>query len=97
MHPAAPEDEINSFYEDLQKAQTEFENSDRLITMGDLNSKIGTKCDGEDDVMGNNGYGFRNERGERLICFARSNEMFIANTMFKKRNNKRKQNTLKSI
>jgi exonuclease III len=82
---AASDEEMNEFYDDLQQACNEFKKSTKLIIMGDFNSKIGMRQIGEDDVLGSFGYGIRNERGAALIRFARSNEFFIANTLFKKR------------
>jgi hypothetical protein len=67
----------------------EFKTSKWLICMGDFNSKIGTNSGSEDDVMGKHGYGSRNERSDRLIRFARSNELFITNSIFKKRKNRK--------
>lgn len=45
---AAPDQEIDKFYEDLQKAHDELKSATWLISMGDLNSKIGTRSDGEE-------------------------------------------------
>lgn len=60
---AASDSEVDKFYEDLQKAQDEFNSATWLISMGDLNGKIGTRCDGEEDVMGSFSIGIR-ARGE---------------------------------
>jgi Reverse transcriptase (RNA-dependent DNA polymerase) len=85
----ADDKEMDAFYDDLQKAQTEFSTCTWQITIGDMNSKIGLRNVGEEDFMGQHGYGMRNERGDRMIRFARSNELYIANTIFKKRTAKR--------
>jgi len=82
---AASDDEMKKFYDDLQKAYNEFKSSTRIIVTGDFNSKVGTQRKNEEDVLGKFGYGLRNERGESLIQFARSNELFIANSLFQKR------------
>jgi len=37
--------------------------------MGDFNAKIGSGTDSDHNVMGQQGIGLRNERGERLIDF----------------------------
>jgi hypothetical protein len=86
---AAPDTEMDVFYDDVQKAITELSGCTWLITMGDFNSKVGLKNNHEEDVMGNFGYGQRNERGDRLISFLRSNELFLSNSMFKKRNSRK--------
>lgn len=79
------EKEIDRFYDELQKAHDELENATWFKTMGDFNSKVDSKIDGEEDVMHNFGLGSRNGRGKLLVRFARSNQMFIAKFMFKKR------------
>jgi hypothetical protein len=86
---AASESEISSFYDDLQIAINDFKYCKWFIVMGDFNSKIGQRENGEEDVMGPHCYGTRNERGDRMIRFARSNELYISNTIFKKRPNRK--------
>lgn len=81
----ATDKEMDKFYQDVEKAQKEIMNCDWKIVMGDFNSKIGSRLSNECDVMGPSGYGQRNERGERLIRFCRKTELFITNTMFKKK------------
>lgn len=39
--------------------------------------------------MGNHNYGTRNERGDRLLTFTRTNELFFTNLMFHKRKSKK--------
>jgi len=56
-----------------------------MIVMGDMNAKIGIPSKNENDVLGKHGIGIRNDRGSMLINFARSQQLFIANTIFKKR------------
>ena len=57
--------------------------------MGDLNAKVGVKEDGEESVIGNFGYGQRNDRGDRLVEFAISRKLKILNTFFKKKANRK--------
>ena len=78
------EEEINKFYSELDKVMTEYK-APRLYVMGDFNSKIGTKNDGE-NAMGPYGTGSRNERGEKLIQFAEEHNLRILNTFYKKPN-----------
>jgi hypothetical protein len=81
----ASENEMNKFYGDVEKAQKMISDCTWKIVMGDWNSKIGLSQDIECDVMGQYGYGKRNERGERLIRFCRKSQLVITNTMFKKK------------
>jgi len=52
--------------------------------MGNWNAKVG-KGVGMDGVYGPYGIGEKNENGERLIEFAASRNLKIANTFFKKK------------
>ena len=52
--------------------------------MGDWNAKVG-KGETMNGVMGPYGIGERNENGEKLIEFAGSNDLKIANTLFDKK------------
>lgn len=84
---AAIEAEIEKFYIDLYKA---IEQTHKVyIIMGDLNAKIGQPKPDEHLIMKSNGYGIRNQRGQRLIDFAIENEIAILNTFFKKKPNRR--------
>ena len=57
------------------------------MVIGDFNSKIGKRNPDKNDVMGKFGYGIRNERGERLVEFAKGRKLYIANTKFRKNDN----------
>jgi hypothetical protein len=81
----AKEEEMKIFYDDVEEAQALINDCEWKVVMGDWNSKIGSRSTHERDVMGPFGYGTRNERGERLIRFCRKSELFIGNTLFKKR------------
>ena len=90
----APDEELIIFYDNLEKAINHSKNSTWLIVMGDFNAKIGQPTDNDDDVMGQYGFGERNERGKSLLEFARKNELFISNSMFYKRPTRRHTWTL---
>ena len=62
------DDEIEEFYEEVQKLHDKG-NAHYKIVMGDFNAKIGTQK-ADDKVVGNFGYGERNERGDTLVEFA---------------------------
>ena len=53
--------------------------------MGDWNAKIGKDNKGWERVMLENGYGERNERGERLLEFALKQDLLICNTKFQQK------------
>ncbi|XP_045457854.1 uncharacterized protein LOC123668105 [Melitaea cinxia] len=79
----ASDDEIDSFYATVNRA-IELAHKD-FILMGDLNAKIGIPKNEEHLIMKAHGYGIRNERGQRLIEYARENKLSILNTFFKKK------------
>ena len=61
--------------------------------MGDFNAVVGEGK--EDRVVGNFGLGKRNDRGERLIEFCKSQNPVITNTWFEQK--KRRRYTWKSL
>ena len=81
---ASTEEEVEEFYDALQKEIDSKENQDILVVSGDLNAKVGSKKHTQDGKVGNEGLGERNDRGIRLIDFAISNHLAIKNTMFEK-------------
>ena len=64
------DEEIERFYEDLEKVLNELPNKDIKVIVGDWNAKVGTDNSGWETVMGRYGYGDQNDRGERLLEFA---------------------------
>ena len=81
---ALTEEELETFYNTLQKEVDSKERKDILIISGDFNAKVGQKKNSEDGIIGINGLGERNERGETLVDFALANQLSIKNTMFQK-------------
>ena len=75
------DEEIEEFYEEIQRAIKSVKSDDVLCVMGDLNAKVGDKK--VTNITGNYGLGDKNERGERLIQFCEQNNLTIANTLFK--------------
>lgn len=72
--------------------------------MGDLNAKIGIPKNEEHLITKACGCGSRNERGQRLIEYARENKLSILNTFLKKKTQKingpgdhQKKRNMKSI
>lgn len=80
-------EEVQKFYNDIKEAHKIADN--KVIVMGDFNAKIGHPKKEENIIMGNYGYGERNERGEELIDYALEYNLSIMNTFFKKRPNRK--------
>ena len=74
------DEDIEKFYQDIEKACREVKSTDVLIVMGDMNAKIGNgKVDG---YIGGFGLGNRNERGDRMLEFCVDKDLMVANTYF---------------
>ncbi|XP_072046974.1 craniofacial development protein 2-like [Amphiura filiformis] len=78
---ASNEEEIKTFYDDLQMAIDSINKRDIMIITGDFNAKVGGQSTNK-NVMGNCGLGEQNERGEMLIDFCQENHLIILNTFF---------------
>ena len=71
---ASTEEELENFYETLQKEVDNKDSQDILMISGDFNAKVGRKTNSEKDgIIVNAGLGKRNKRGSRLVDFALSN------------------------
>jgi len=65
---------IEEFYRKLNELIKETSRKDVLIVTGDWNAKVGEDREGWEEVMGQYGFGKRNERGEIAeVCNYRSN------------------------
>ena len=85
-------EEVETFYEELDKAIKQLKSQDVKIVMGDFNAKVGdTRVE---DIVGPWGLGKENERGERLIEWCRKHNFMISNTWFE--NHPRRRYTWKS-
>ena len=54
------------------------------MVCGDMNGHVGATVDGFEGIHGGYGYGVRNTEGEMLLEFADAMDLVIANTWFKK-------------
>ena len=85
---AHEDEEVEELYDELADIMDN-KTTHYTIVMGDFNAKIGSRNQGEENVMGKFGFGTRNERGQRLIEFALRSKLFIANSKFKKNINRK--------
>lgn len=77
----ACEEDINTFYSNVNRALDQAYKN--YIIMGDFNAKIGQPRKDEHLIMKPNGYGERNQRGQRLIDFALEHKLAILNSFIK--------------
>ena len=94
IHVYAPtssssEEEIEAFYNDVDETIAKADKKDIIIITGDWNAKIGSDNTDWKYVMGRYGYGDRNERGERLLEFATVQNLYICNTRFQQKPNRK--------
>eukprot|EP00914_Ancora_sagittata_P034052 GHVO01068819.1.p1 GENE.GHVO01068819.1~~GHVO01068819.1.p1 ORF type:complete len:252 (-),score=25.77 GHVO01068819.1:1134-1889(-) len=84
---ASEEEEVKKVYADIQKIIDNIPKRERLVVMGDFNSKIGADC--QHEACGKFGLGETNERGEILLDWMESNGMIATSTCFQHREKER--------
>ena len=82
---AAADEDIETFYGILEDALARVHNKDIIIITSDSNAKIGSDNTGCKSVMRRYEYGDRNQRGERLLEFAAVHNLYICNTRFEQK------------
>lgn len=80
--------EVKAFYEDIHKAWRE-QKTHFTILCGDFNANIGVKADILETCLGNFGLEKRNKRGEALLEFLLQHNLFLMNSFFHKKLNRR--------
>ena len=77
------DEEIKAFYEELEKTIKKAPKKDIIYIMGDFNAKIGPDAHANwAGTVGKYGTGETNDRGLRLLEFASSHKLTIANTLY---------------
>ena len=94
IHVYAPtssssDEDVEAFYSDIENAIAKTGKKDVIILTGDWNAKVGHDNTDWTTVMGKYGYGDRNERGERLLEFATIHNLYICNTRFEQKPNRK--------
>ncbi|EYC44370.1 hypothetical protein Y032_0463g1909 [Ancylostoma ceylanicum] len=74
----------NDFWALIDEKTAAVPSEDTVIIAGDLNGHVGVTNDGY-RCHGGFGYGVRNDDGERILDYAESHNLIIANTKFRKR------------
>ncbi|XP_041982923.1 craniofacial development protein 2-like, partial [Aricia agestis] len=71
-------------YEDISKVLNTTPKTHFNVVMGDFNSKVGVRASGE-SCLGQHGVGIRNRRGQMLVNFLEKEGLFLMNSFFKKK------------
>ncbi|KOB79474.1 Endonuclease-reverse transcriptase, partial [Operophtera brumata] len=88
-YSAYPDEEVESFYDLLNTACEENRGTWNLV-LGDFNAKLGTRQPNDSyPTLGQFGLGDRNVRGTRLIHFAFGQNLYIGNSFFAKKPQRR--------
>ena len=83
-----PMEEKEEFLAMMVKVVSDINVDENLLICGDFNGHVGTGIDGFEGVHGGCGFGKRNLEGEMILEFADSLNLAVANTWFKKEDNK---------
>ena len=86
---SSSDEDIKLFYSNVEEALAQADKKDIIILTGDWNAKVGQDNTDWASVMGKYGYDDRNERGERLLEFATLHNLFICNTRFEQKPNRK--------
>merc|ERR1712002_109576 len=77
------EEEVEQFYEELERTIAKAPKKDLLVVQGDWNAKVGPDAYQQwAGTVGRYGVGETNDRGLRLLEFAQHHRLTIANTLF---------------
>lgn len=69
-----PDDEKESFWEELDDRVRHVAHSELLLVAGDMNGHVGASRQGFEEIMGPFGFGVRNRDGLRILEFCQGNE-----------------------
>ncbi len=81
------DEEIEMMYEQLEEILSKQKGTDCVVVMGDMNAVVGEGRDEKE--VGKFGLGQRNDRGERLVEFCKSNDLVVTNTWFEQEKRRR--------
>lgn len=80
----ADKNDTERFYDKLSEIARKY-SKNHIVYMGDFNAQVGVRGPGEEFVMGSFGHGKRSTNGNKLISFLLENNLFLLNSMFRKK------------
>lgn len=78
-----PDEKKKRFYEDLSDTIAAVSRTDKLIILGDLNTRVGRDHTSWEGVLGKHGIGKRNRSGLLLLETCAAHDFLITNTVFR--------------
>ena len=82
---ASSDEDVEAFHNILEDTLVKVHKKDIIIITGDWNAKIGNDNTDWKSVMGGYGYSDGSERGERFLGFAAIHGLYICNTRFEQK------------
>ena len=79
----------NDFWQDLDGLIESVSKQERIVLGADLNGHVGEGNIGDEEIMGIYGAGTRDKEGSMVMDFAKSMDLVIVNTYFKKKHKHR--------
>ena len=77
-------EEVDNRYDEIE-AKMQASPTELTIVMGDFNAAVRKQQDISEEKLGKFSYSTRNERGNRILEFCEQNSLYVMNTTFKKR------------
>ena len=79
----------HDFFQDLDGLIESVSKQERIVLVADLNGHVGEGKIEDEKIMGRYGTGTRNKKGSMVLDFAKSMDLAIVNTYFKKKHEHR--------
>ena len=84
-----PDSEKELFYEEMAREWSMANANEMVLGLGDFNGHVGKCAEGFEGIHGGYGIGKRNVEGSMLIDFCVQKELCVANTWYKKRDERK--------
>ncbi|KAL8567281.1 hypothetical protein ACOMHN_023324 [Nucella lapillus] len=76
------DEDKEAFYQQLDEVVRRVPADNKLIILGDVNARIGSKHTTWEGIIGQHGIGYENSNGKRLLSLCSQHKLAITNTFF---------------
>ena len=83
-----PDAEKERFYEEMAREWSMANPNELVLGLGDFNGHVGKCAERFEGIHGGYGIGKRNAEGRKLLDFCDQKELCVANTWYKKKDNR---------